>query len=1298
MGGTVQEFNTVDVLRLEVETDPTGLVNLVQNPSGELGGWGWITTISGSAMAGGTALTYSGVAGASWFTTEPMPVTAGQYVAARWNAVSGTPSGTYFRARFEWLDASQVLLSSSTQTGYLTRNSGVGNLGPIVAPASTAYVRLRFDLYANTSGGNPPGAHTFVLSGVTVAKAATSGALGSVRTNLVSNPSFAVSTGGWTPSGPSVVRTNLLTNPSFEVNAAGWAGSSANTSVARSTAQAKVGSASLAVTYAGPSIGIGVTSAVTASGTAGIPVTPGTTYTLTISSRAQTTGRSINASLDFYNSAGTYLTTVTTGSGNDTTTGWTDVRAIVTAPANAAYARVNVEWGGDQPPGEVHYLDAAILEQGNLPGQTYFDGSTAAGAGWTYAWTGTANASKSTATSAVTLATASPPGVPVGATALEITAGQSGTAGAVNTAASATAGRDYTVQAQLMSPTATGARLAITWRDASNAVVSVSTSPTTALTANTWKLATYTASAPVGATTGAVSVIFDTPGASAVYYADAVMLEAASSAGTYFDGNTASGGGITYAWTGTPNLSQSTATTSNLPFIEPVQYLNIVGEAHEMKVHREELEVGTLTALILSRSLDPAASALIRPGRRARLRALVSGTWETLITGTMLKANVTYDLKDPTTPDERRARIDVTIVDPAQPLANTKRPEGVGTIPELPFVLEGAGVPWNVNGSGNQVPTANVTTYNDSASALTQVALTRDSRCGYAWVSRIGVFNVWDAASLPASAPIVLDESDYSDLDVTFGTEDVINEVNVTVQSVGVDGTTVETTYGPYRDSTSIETWGRFKADFTVTGLDEAGVAALAAAILAANGTPQRRVNSVTLPLTTLARVNARALLDLYARVQVNNTELGLSAVLRVTGIEHVVDTEKWMLTLSFSRNGGVASPIFQPPVQQGVQPDVGVVEWYAGPVSKIPAEKLLCDGRSVPVASYPALFAVIGYTFGGSGASFNVPNLVDRFPIGAGTKALGTNGGSPTKTLTVANLPAHDHDQFVTANTSSGTGTRQDYDADVTNGGRFAQGIKTGQTGSGTAFDVMNPWLALNPVIRTGGPGAYVPPPAPAAYAAEVLADAPLMYFRLGESSGTVMTDSSGNNRNGTYSGGVTLGTPGALLRDSNTAATFNGTTGLGTVADTTDLTAVTFEAWIKPSSGTTGVICGRESAVSANRIGYIWMNGSKPEVVIFKNGSTVGSVLSPTSINDGQWHHVVGTYDGTTIRLYVDGVQVGTPSTVVSGALPTADTNFVIGGRNGAGEFNGPIDEVAYYTTALSAARVAAHYAARS
>lgn len=92
----------------------------------------------------------------------------------------------------------------------------------------------------------------------------------------------------------------------------------------------------------------------------------------------------------------------------------------------------------------------------------------------------------------------------------------------------------------------------------------------------------------------------------------------------------------------------------------------------------------------------------------------------------------------------------------------------------------------------------------------------------------------------------------------------------------------------------------------------------------------------------------------------------------------------------------------------------VGEIIDYAGATP--PLGWLLCDGNAYPTAGYPALFAVIGYAYGGSGANFCVPDLRGRSSIGAGQgpglspRALAGKGGEETHQLLIAELPAHNH------------------------------------------------------------------------------------------------------------------------------------------------------------------------------------------------------------------------------------------------------------------------------------------------
>ncbi len=73
--------------------------------------------------------------------------------------------------------------------------------------------------------------------------------------------------------------------------------------------------------------------------------------------------------------------------------------------------------------------------------------------------------------------------------------------------------------------------------------------------------------------------------------------------------------------------------------------------------------------------------------------------------------------------------------------------------------------------------------------------------------------------------------------------------------------------------------------------------------------------------------------------------------------------------------------------------------------------------------------------------------------------------------------------------------------------------------------------------------------------------------------------------------------------------------------------------------------------------------------------------------------WHHVVGTYDGANLKLYVDGAL---SATTASAADASGSYDTIIGQTNGHVDSTIGLAELAYYSTALSGAQVAAHFAA--
>lgn len=215
------------------------------------------------------------------------------------------------------------------------------------------------------------------------------------------------------------------------------------------------------------------------------------------------------------------------------------------------------------------------------------------------------------------------------------------------------------------------------------------------------------------------------------------------------------------------------------------------------------------------------------------------------------------------------------------------------------------------------------------------------------------------------------------------------------------------------------------------------------------------------------------------------------------------------------------------------------------------------------------------------------------------------------------------------------------------------------------------------------------------------MLADGPISYWRLDESAGSTAADAAGSN-GGTYLGGVSLGVPGALTGDSDTAVTLDGSSGYVAVSDAAslDLTGdFSVEAWVRPTvvDGVAGCIVqkGKSHGYPGWQYRLSITSGNQWQGTVFVGNSAI-DVTDPGSPSTTSWTYLVMTRSGSTLTLYVNGVPVSTAS--VSGTLNTG-TGILAIGRSGSASvdyFNGSVDEVAIYGAALSASQVADHYQA--
>lgn len=204
-----------------------------------------------------------------------------------------------------------------------------------------------------------------------------------------------------------------------------------------------------------------------------------------------------------------------------------------------------------------------------------------------------------------------------------------------------------------------------------------------------------------------------------------------------------------------------------------------------------------------------------------------------------------------------------------------------------------------------------------------------------------------------------------------------------------------------------------------------------------------------------------------------------------------------------------------------------------------------------------------------------------------------------------------------------------------------------------------------------------------------------------MGDAGPTTVSDEMGLY-DGTAVGGPTFGVTGAIA--GNTAVTFDRVNDEVT-APTGILLSKTgqwsLEAWVKNISGTGTIISNWDTLVSPGWLlaldgGYIVL------YVLTDSGANRYQKTTTVTVNDGNWHHIVVTHNGfghALIDIYIDGaIAPATGAAVGSGDPGTlVDSGIVIGNRRNLNLlFAGSLDEPAIYDTALSAARIAAHYAA--
>lgn len=213
--------------------------------------------------------------------------------------------------------------------------------------------------------------------------------------------------------------------------------------------------------------------------------------------------------------------------------------------------------------------------------------------------------------------------------------------------------------------------------------------------------------------------------------------------------------------------------------------------------------------------------------------------------------------------------------------------------------------------------------------------------------------------------------------------------------------------------------------------------------------------------------------------------------------------------------------------------------------------------------------------------------------------------------------------------------------------------------------------------------------------YASTVLADGAIGYWRLGEPSGTNAADAA-SIQAGTYSAtGITLAQTGIAGAGGDTAALFtsasSGKVSIPVVAGNTTTDTLSVEAWVKRTSSANYLTIFSSSPTTG---GFAFRIDQTTNLLNLGCPSLGAIAPSTVALTDTTaFHHVAFTKAGSAVHLYLDGTDV--TGAVTNRTLATA-TAYAIGFSLGDTTFyfDGTIDEVALYPTALAAATIANHH----
>ena len=179
--------------------------------------------------------------------------------------------------------------------------------------------------------------------------------------------------------------------------------------------------------------------------------------------------------------------------------------------------------------------------------------------------------------------------------------------------------------------------------------------------------------------------------------------------------------------------------------------------------------------------------------------------------------------------------------------------------------------------------------------------------------------------------------------------------------------------------------------------------------------------------------------------------------------------------------------------------------------------------------------------------------------------------------------------------------------------------------------------------VATSGAVALAVQTPGP--FAAATLTDHPVAWWRMDETIGPTIVD-AWDSHNGTALGNVSLGVPGALANDADTAIHFDGSNGTKIdvpYAPELNSASFSFECWARVTGGAGTYRSPLTSRDDFPTRGYVCYAASNDRWEFWTGTDSSWDTISGPTVVTGQWTHLVGTYDGSNKSFYVNSDLVG-------------------------------------------------------